>query len=359
MKKLKKLLCSITFAFALLMIMPVILPGYSNISTVQAATVTKNYTVFKGVTFQSSVNTTATTKWTWTSSNTAVATVSYQTATSNKPKITAVKAGTAVIKGTYGSNIVCFNITVPKISKTTLGLYKGSTHTLSITGSPTTINWKSSDESIATVNSSGKVTAKKAGTATITATAYSKIGSSTLKKSFSCKVTVKNTVQQNITTLKNKIAKSSTVTSAGYHYIYSKSTSGTSTYKYVITYDDKNDRLKFSFTRKDSASKTAATITFYMYNTSKTYKIAPVVSVTTKSGKTYTTKISLDRRTYTKSTNLTFSITNSTVKLTTANKASMQKVSNSYLQLACKGWNKLVYSKTGMKLNNLGFTKYS
>lgn len=359
MKKIKKLLVSFTFVFALLMIMPVILPGYSHTTNVQAATVTKSYTVFKGVTFRGTVSTAAPTKWTWKSSNTSVATVSYDTSTSNKPKITAVKAGTATITGTYGNNVVYYKITVPKISKTSLGLYKGSTYSLSITGSPTSVIWKSSDTSVATVNSSGKVTAKKAGTATITATATSVVGSTSLKKSFTCKVTVKNTVQQNLTTLKNKISKSSYVTSTGNHYIYRKTTSGTSTYKYTITYDQKNDRLKFSFTRKDSASKKAATISFYVYNTSKTYKIAPVISVTTTSGITFKTKTTLDRRTYTNSTDLAFSITSSNVSLTTARKTSMQSLSNSYLQMACKGWNKLVYSKTGMKLSNLGFTKYS
>ena len=72
----------------------------------------------------------------------------------------------------------------PKISKTTATMYVGQTTTLKISGTKTTAKWSSSNKSIATVNSKGKVTAKKKGNATITA----KVG----KKKYTCKVTVKN-----------------------------------------------------------------------------------------------------------------------------------------------------------------------
>lgn len=69
-----------------------------------------------------------------------------------------------------------------KISKTSLVLLKGQSKTLKVTGTKKKPKWSSSKKSVATVSSSGKITAKQKGTATITA----KIG----KKAYRCKVTV-------------------------------------------------------------------------------------------------------------------------------------------------------------------------
>lgn len=70
-----------------------------------------------------------------------------------------------------------------KINKTKAVIYVGSRETLKIKGTSKQASWKSSDKSIASVSSKGVVTAKKAGTATITAKVE--------KKSYKCKVTVK------------------------------------------------------------------------------------------------------------------------------------------------------------------------
>ena len=69
------------------------------------------------------------------------------------------------------------------ISKTKQTLYVGQELKLSITGTKSSVKWSTSNKTVATV-SKGKVVAKKAGTANITA----KIG----KKSYVCKITVKN-----------------------------------------------------------------------------------------------------------------------------------------------------------------------
>ena len=73
-----------------------------------------------------------------------------------------------------------------KLNKAKLTIYKGKTATLkaTVTGDSTKTKWKSSNSSIAAVNSKGKITAKKAGTCKITATANG-------KKAI-CTVTVKN-----------------------------------------------------------------------------------------------------------------------------------------------------------------------
>ncbi len=107
----------------------------------------------------------------WWSSNPKVATV-------KNGKITAKAVGTATIyaKTRDGSNLkVACKVTVSniKLNKTRATLKKGKSLTLkaTVTGKNKKVTWKSSDSSIATVSSTGKVTAKKAGTATITAKA--------------------------------------------------------------------------------------------------------------------------------------------------------------------------------------------
>lgn len=68
------------------------------------------------------------------------------------------------------------------LNKKTLNLEVGKTYTLTVVGSNQSATWKSNNTKVATVSKKGKVTAIKAGTATITATVS--------KSKFTCKVTV-------------------------------------------------------------------------------------------------------------------------------------------------------------------------
>ena len=79
-------------------------------------------------------------------------------------------------------------ITTLALNKKSITIYVGDTYQLyaTVNGVRKTAQWKSSDSSVASVNSKGLVTGKKKGTATVTAS----IGG----KSVSCKVTVKNKV---------------------------------------------------------------------------------------------------------------------------------------------------------------------
>ncbi|WP_235830897.1 Ig-like domain-containing protein [Flavobacterium ustbae] len=115
---------------------------------------------------------------TWTSSNTAVATVNAS------GLVTGVAAGTATItvKTVDGNKTATSAITVATIpvssvavSPTSASLYAGNTQQLTATVSPTNatnknITWSSNNIAVANVNSSGLVSAVSAGTATITAT---------------------------------------------------------------------------------------------------------------------------------------------------------------------------------------------
>ena len=133
-------------------------------------------------------NTTDSKTVTWSSSNSSVAAVS-------NGVVTAKGAGTATITATCnGKKATCLvTVSVPlqsiSLSKTSLSLNKGSSSTLTVSYNPSnttvskTVTWSSSNSSVASV-SGGRVTAKAAGTATITATCNG--------KQATCKVTVKS-----------------------------------------------------------------------------------------------------------------------------------------------------------------------
>lgn len=127
---------------------------------------------------------------TWASSKQSVATVS------SDGLVTAIAEGSSTITVTAGDKSASCKVTVEKkvvpvssvsLNLTELSLVEGEESTLVATVKPNdaddkTVTWKSSDATIVSVNSEGKVSALKAGTATITASAGD--------KSASCKVTV-------------------------------------------------------------------------------------------------------------------------------------------------------------------------
>ena len=101
---------------------------------------------------------------------------------------------TAVVSGQQKSQISL------SISETAVSLYKGKSKQLHavVTGTKKKPSWKSSNKSVATVNSKGKVTAKKKGTANITC----KVGGSKV----TCKITVKNPEKVKVSLNKTKIS---------------------------------------------------------------------------------------------------------------------------------------------------------
>lgn len=125
---------------------------------------------------------------TWTSSNPAIATVD------ENGTVTAKEAGTTTITVTTsnGKTATCeVTVVVPvekvELNKKDLTLNKGANDTLIATITPEdasekTLTWTSSDESVATVDENGKVTAIGVGTATITVSCNGKTAT--------CKVTV-------------------------------------------------------------------------------------------------------------------------------------------------------------------------
>lgn len=129
---------------------------------------------------------------TWSSDNTAVATVDAS------GKVTAVAPGTATITVTTADGGKTANCTVTvtqpvndvTLDKTTMDLFVGNGGTLTAKIQPDnasnkTVDWTTSNAGVATVDANGKVTAVGAGKATITATAAD--GS---EKKAACEVTV-------------------------------------------------------------------------------------------------------------------------------------------------------------------------
>lgn len=117
---------------------------------------------------------------TYTSSNPKVATVS------STGKITAKTKGSATItvKNGFVKKTVKVTVKNPKLNMTKATIYLYAKKTLKITGKVGKATFKSSNKKVAVVNKSGKITAKRKGTCTITV----KTNGITLK----CKVTVKN-----------------------------------------------------------------------------------------------------------------------------------------------------------------------
>ena len=134
----------------------------------------------------------------WTSSNKKIATVSAS------GKIKGIKKGRCNIYAKVGKKKYTCKVTVKqpvtsiKLSKKSISLNKGKKYTLKASIAPKNaankaVVWKSSNTKIASVSSKGVVTAKSAGTTTITATA--KDGS---RKKASCKVTIKGSSNKKI-----------------------------------------------------------------------------------------------------------------------------------------------------------------
>ncbi len=177
---------------------------------------------------------------TWKSSNTNVATVS------SSGLVTAVGNGTATITVTTktGSKTATCNVTVNitptgvSLNKTSATLTsKGATLQLTATVSPTeaedkTVTWKSSNDNVATVSSSGLVTAVGNGTATITVT--TKAGS----KTATCAVTV-NIVPTGVSLNKT----SATLTSKGATVQLTATVSPTEAADKTVTWKSSDDNV--------------------------------------------------------------------------------------------------------------------
>ena len=206
---------------------------------------------------------------TWTSSAASVASVD------SNGKITAKTAGSAVItcKSVSDNSVVGIcNVTVKakvqtpteikvstiSLNKTTASVTKGKTLQLTATVTPTNatnkvVTWSTSDKNVATVSPSGLVTAKLAGTATITCTA--KDGSDVKA---TCKITVKNPVVKVTKVTLNK----TTATLAPKETLTLKATvTPTNTTNKAVTWKSSNTKIATVSSSGKVTAKAAGTVT--------------------------------------------------------------------------------------------------
>ena len=180
---------------------------------------------------------------TYKSSDTKVATVS------SKGVVTAKKKGTATISVKSNGITQKIKVTVKKpyikLNKSDVTIYVGEPYKLTVTTSPkATVKFKSSNKKVATVSSSGKITPKAKGRATITA--YFTYAGKTYSKT--CSVTVKKSTYRLV---KNYIIKNGAKDADGNRTIGEWIEEDGTTCDFTITYNVKKDCLVFYMSIED------------------------------------------------------------------------------------------------------------
>lgn len=174
--------------------------------------------------------------------------------------VTALSKGDAVMELNVGSGKIgrMIHVAEPdyKLSKTKLTLYTGDKSALKLKGATGKVTWKTSNKNVAAVSSKGVVTAKKKGTATITA----KI----LTLSYKCRLTVKNKpVKLSVTKLalapKNKYTLKLGGASGKVKWSSSKKSVAAVSAKGVVT-AKKNGKANITAKYKGKAYKCALTV---------------------------------------------------------------------------------------------------
>ena len=283
---------------------------------------------------------------TWSTSNKNVATVS-------AGKITAKAAGTAVItaKSNNGKTATC-KVTVKKIevtkvalSKTSVVLAAGKNVALKATIAPSNatdkyVTWSTSNSKIATVKA-GVVTAKKSGTAIITATASN-------GKKATCKIVVAS-VKLNVSSTSVQVGKTSSVVKIASKYpsndtvkLYRSSNTK------IVTVDGKGKikgkkvgTAKITVTMKSGATATYTVKVQKSPVTAKSLKLnkKSVVLATGKSVKLEVTKnpiAATDKITWTTSNSKIATVKNGVVKAKKAGTVTITAKTSKGVKATCK-----------------------
>lgn len=341
----KKFLVVLVAFFSLSLITPELNNTLGITQTVQAA-VKLNYksvTMTKGQKKTLKLSGTKKTP-TWSSSAPSVASVS------KKGLVTAKKRGTTTITAKVGSKKYTCKVTVetPALNKTSISLTVGKTYQLKVNGTKRTVTWKHANKKIATVNKSGKVTAKGTGTTTITAT----VGG----KNYTCKVTVKaaasSTQKTAFNKIKNYILNNGSTNSSGNKFITMTKSYEGMTYQWGIVYDRKSDSLDFLLASEGKGSKSSMEMIFKVNVSTANSEF---IFIMERYGYAYIASAPITVKTFTKDTTLYFSIDSATSY--EISYSDMNELANLSLQLGFSGWNTLL-NRAGTSFKALGFTAY-
>lgn len=233
-----------------------------------------------------------------------------------------------------------------KLNSSRITLNPGKSYTLKVNGTKLTPVWKSSNSKIVTVNKKGRITAKKAGTAKITAT----LGG----KKFVCTVTVKkasassNKTVQNYTKVKNYLNKNGRYSEDGSRYIEMAIDADTTA---VLSYDPKENKLDIGLTLRVEEENIVSTVDVVV-NCAKP-DTAKIYSGIFSGGVELYTTANMKLSTYTGKKNITFYNASGSKANT-----EIQEAANATLQAAMAGTEYILRSKLNMSLKTLGFNAY-
>ena len=233
-----------------------------------------------------------------------------------------------------------------KLNSSRITLNPGKSYTLKVNGTKLAPAWKSSNSKVVTVNKKGRITAKKAGTAKITAT----LGG----KKFVCTVTVKkasassNKTVQNYTKVKNYLNKNGRYSEDGSRYIEMSIDADTTA---VLSYDPKENKLDMGLTLRVEEENIVSTVDVVV-NCAKP-DTAKVYSGIFSGGVELYTTANMKPSTYTGKQNITFYNTSGSKANT-----EIQEAANATLQAAMAGTEYILRSKLNMSLKTLGFNAY-
>ena len=233
-----------------------------------------------------------------------------------------------------------------KLNSSRITLNPGKSYTLKVNGTKLTPAWRSSNSKIVTVNKKGRITAKKAGTAKITAT----LGG----KKFVCTVTVKkasassNKTVQNYKKVKNYLNKNGRYSEDGSRYIEMAIDADTTA---VLSYDPKENKLDIGLTLRVEEENIVSTVDVVV-NCAKP-DAAKIYSGIFSGGVELYTTATMKASIYNGKQNLVFYNTNGSRA-----QSEIQEAANATLQAAMAGTEYLLRSKLNMSLKDLGFKAY-
>ena len=233
-----------------------------------------------------------------------------------------------------------------KLNSSRITLNPGKSYTLKVNGTKLTPAWRSSNSKIVTVNKKGRITAKKAGTAKITAT----LGG----KKFVCTVTVKkasassNKTVQNYKKVKKYLNKNGRYSEDGSRYIEMAIDADTTA---VLSYDPKENKLDIGLTLRVEEENIVSTVDVVV-NCAKP-DTAKIYSGIFSGGVELYTTANMKSSTYTGKQNITFYNASGSKANT-----EIQEAANATLQAAMAGTEYILRSKLNMSLKTLGFNAY-